>query len=166
MYVCTYIYIYAHICIHTMCVYICVCVYIYIYIYIYINTHFCSHLKSNKWKWRVWGTASEHSCSDAPATLPHLVQLVLRHSVMSDSLQPHELYPTRLLFPWDFPRQEYCSGLHFLLKGIFLIQESNLRLLHLLHWQVGSSPLAPPGKPLFSLYSINLHSGFLCLDIL
>ena len=26
-------------------------------------------------------------------------------------------------------------------------QGSNPRLLHLLHWQVGSLPLLPPGKP-------------------
>ena len=28
---------------------------------------------------------------------------------------------------------------------IFLTQGSNMRLLHLLHWQAGSLPLAPPG---------------------
>ena len=33
------------------------------------------------------------------------------------------------------------------LQGIYLIQESNLHLLHFLHWQAGSLPLAPPGKP-------------------
>ena len=35
-----------------------------------------------------------------------------------------------------------------LLQWIFLTQEPNLRLLRLLHWWVGSLPLAPPGKPL------------------
>ena len=34
-----------------------------------------------------------------------------------------------------------------LLQGIFLTQGSNLSLLCLLHWQAGSLPLAPPGKP-------------------
>ena len=34
-----------------------------------------------------------------------------------------------------------------LLQGIFLTQGSNPHLLHLLHWQAGSLPLAPPGKP-------------------
>ena len=38
-------------------------------------------------------------------------------------------------------------GYHALLQGIFLTQGSNPRLLHLLHWQVGSLPLVPPGKP-------------------
>ena len=36
-------------------------------------------------------------------------------------------------------------GCHALLQGIFLTQGSNLGLLHLLCWQVDSSPLAPPG---------------------
>ena len=38
-------------------------------------------------------------------------------------------------------------GCHFLLQGIFPTQESNLCLLHSLHWQVDSLPLAPPGNP-------------------
>ena len=37
-------------------------------------------------------------------------------------------------------------GCHALLKGIFPTQGSNLLLLCLLQWQVGSLPLAPPGK--------------------
>ena len=35
---------------------------------------------------------------------------------------------------------------HFLLQGIFLTQGSNSCLLSLLHWQMGSLPLAPHGK--------------------
>ena len=38
-------------------------------------------------------------------------------------------------------------GCHSLLQRIFLIQGSNPRLLYLLHWQTGSLPLVPPGKP-------------------
>ena len=34
-----------------------------------------------------------------------------------------------------FSREEYWSGCHFLLQGIFPAQESNLRLLCLLHWR-------------------------------
>ena len=45
-----------------------------------------------------------------------------------------------------FSRQEYWSGLHFLLQAIFLTQGSNPYLLHLLHWETGSLPLTPPGK--------------------
>ena len=33
----------------------------------------------------------------------------------------------------EFSRQEYWSGLHFLLKGVFPTQELSPHLLHLLH---------------------------------
>ena len=38
-------------------------------------------------------------------------------SVVSDSLWPHGLQPVRLLYPWDFPRREYWSGLPFPFPG-------------------------------------------------
>ena len=38
-------------------------------------------------------------------------------------------------------------GCHAILQGIFLAQGTNQRLLHLLHWQVGSLPLEPPESP-------------------
>ena len=38
-------------------------------------------------------------------------------------------------------------GCHALFQGIFLTQGWNPLLLFLLHWQPGSLPLAPPGKP-------------------
>ena len=39
-------------------------------------------------------------------------------SVLSDSLQPHELWPARLLCPWDSPGKNTGVGCHFLLQGI------------------------------------------------
>ena len=36
-------------------------------------------------------------------------------SVMSNSLRPHGLEPTRLLCPWDFPGKNTGVGCHFLL---------------------------------------------------
>ena len=45
-----------------------------------------------------------------------------------------------------FSRQEYWVGFHAFLHGIFLTQGSNPCLLCLLHKQVGSLPLAPPGR--------------------
>ena len=39
------------------------------------------------------------------------------HSVMSDSLWPHGLKPTRLPCPWDFPGKNTGVGYHFLLQG-------------------------------------------------
>ena len=47
-----------------------------------------------------------------------------------------------------FCRKEYWLGCHVLLQGIFPTQGSNPRLLHLLHWQVGSLPLGKPTKSL------------------
>ena len=38
-------------------------------------------------------------------------KIVLSSLVVSDSLQPHGLYPTRLPCPWGFSRQEYWSEL-------------------------------------------------------
>ena len=70
---------------------------------------------------------------------------MLRHSVLSDCLRPHGLYPARLLCPWDSPGKNTGVGCHFLLQGIFPTQGLNLRLLHLLHWQANSLPLCHLG---------------------
>ena len=64
------------------------------------------------------------------------------HSVVSDSLQPRGLQPTRLLYPQDCPGQNTGVACHFLLQGIFLTQGLSLRFLSLLHLQVHSSPLS------------------------
>ena len=71
---------------------------------------------------------------------------------MSNSLQPHGLQPTRLLCPWDSPGKNTGVGCHALLQGVFLTQGLNPRILHLLHWQAGSLPLVPPGKPNYIHY--------------
>ena len=47
----------------------------------------------------------------------------------------------------EFSRQEYWSGLPFLLQGIFPTHGSNLCLLHLLHWQADYLPLHHLGSP-------------------
>jgi len=82
-------------------------------------------------------------------------------SVVSDSVRPHKRQPTRLPRPWDSPGKNTGVGCHALLQGIFLTQGLNLCLLGLLHWQVGSLPLAPPGKPhvhLIHSFSLYLNS--------
>ena len=56
---------------------------------------------SNAWKWKV---KSEK----------------WSRSVMSDSLRPHELQPTRLLHPWDFPGKSTGVGCHCLLRRSIL----------------------------------------------
>ena len=54
----------------------------------------------------------------------------------------------------DFLGKNTGVGCYALLQGIFPIQVSNPHLLHLLHWQVGSLPLVPPGKPIYTHYYI------------
>ena len=44
------------------------------------------------------------------------------HSVMSESLRPHGLQPTRLPSPWDFPGESSGVGCHFLLHTLTFIQ--------------------------------------------
>ena len=72
---------------------------------------------------------------------------VLSRSVGSDHLQPHGLWPERLLCSWNFPGKNTRVGCHFLLQGIFPTQGLNLCLLHLLHWQADSLPLCHLGSP-------------------
>ena len=90
-----------------------------------------------------------------PSYLSDLCTCVLSHSAMSDCLQPHELYSTRLLCPWNFPGKNIGMGRLFLLQGIFPTQGLKLRLLHLLHRQVNSLPLSHLGSPSFDLQSSN-----------
>ena len=65
----------------------------------------------------------------------------------------HGPQPARLLCPWNYPGKKTGVGCHSLLQGIFPTQRSNLGLLHLLHWQADSLPLAPPGKPISDIYN-------------
>ena len=67
-------------------------------------------------------------------------------SVLSNSLRPHELWPARLLCPWDSSGKNSGVNFHALLQGIFLTQGLKLGLFHLLHQQADSLLLAPPGK--------------------
>ena len=53
-----------------------------------------------------------------------------------------------LFCPWDSPGRNTGMSCHALLQGIFPTQGLNPLLLCLLHWQVGSLPLALPGKPI------------------
>ena len=61
---------------------------------------------------------------------------------MSDSLRLRGTVACQAHLSMGFSRQEYWNGCHTLLQGIFPTQGSNLCFLHLLHWQMGSLPLA------------------------
>ena len=55
---------------------------------------------------------------------------MLSCSVMSDSLWPHRLLPTRLLCRWNSPGKNTGVSSHFLLQGILPTQGSNPGLSH------------------------------------
>ena len=65
---------------------------------------------------------------------------MLSHSVVSDSLRPHRLWPASLLCPWDSPGKNTGVGCYFHLQGIFLTQGLNLCLLQcrrfFTHWVI------------------------------
>ena len=59
-------------------------------------------------------------------------------------LLPLGLQPSRFLCPWDFAGKNTAVACHFLLRGIFPTQGSNMRLPH---WQADSFPLSHQGAP-------------------
>jgi len=56
-------------------------------------------------------------------------QLLLSHSVVSDSVRPHRRQPTRLLCPWDSPGKNTGVGCHFLLQCMTVKSESEVTQL-------------------------------------
>ena len=68
------------------------------------------------------------------------------------TLQAHGLWLTRLFCPWDSSGKNTGEGCHFFFQEIFSTQGQNPCLSCLLRWQVGSLPLALPGKPHHILY--------------
>ena len=87
-------------------------------------------------------------------------------SAMFNSLQLNGLQPVGLLCPWDSPGKNMAVGCHFLLQGIFPTQGSNPHLLCLLHWQAGSLPVEPTGKPSYTHICIFLFRFFSLFRIL
>ena len=87
-----------------------------------------------------------------------LIRHLTSHSasccLVTNSLQPHGLLPTRLLCPHDFPDKNTGVGCRFLLQVISLTQGSNPCLLHLLHWQADSLPLSHQGSPNILLFHL------------
>ena len=68
--------------------------------------------------------------------------------ISPDSFRSYRLQPSRPLCLWDSPGKNTGVVCHFLLQGIFPTQESKQWFLCLLHWQAGSLPVLPLGKPL------------------
>ena len=76
-----------------------------------------------------------------------LCVLMLSHSVVSNSLQPHGLVACQAPLSMGFPRQEHWSGLPFPSPGGLSDPGIKPGLVCLLHWQAGSLLPEPPGKP-------------------
>ena len=81
--------------------------------------------------------------------IPGYMHMCSVPSVTSNSLWAHGLSLPCSSVLGDSPAKNTAVCYHALLQGIFPIQGSNKHLLCLLHWQVGSLQLTPPGKPLF-----------------
>ena len=72
-----------------------------------------------------------HSQVTVPEMSPRYPQMKsFSVAQLSNSMQPHGLYPSRLLYPWDFLGKNTGVGRHFLLQGIFLTQGLKPCLMH------------------------------------
>ena len=67
-------------------------------------------------------------------------------SFSKESSQPRDQTQVSRIVGRFFTIWEQSVGCYFLLQGIFLTQGLKPLLLCLLHWQMGSLPLVPPGK--------------------
>ena len=110
----------------------------------------CQPLKPQAPEWlpkpEVWG--SSHGRKEEKSSLRNngCECMCAKLLQFCDSLQPYGLYsPPGSSVHRTF--QARILACHAHLQGIFPTQGFNLRLLSLLHWQAGSLPLAPPGKP-------------------
>ena len=89
------------------------------------RTRICFEFGANRISWpQLWEvTLTYFSCMGVSSIA----------SVVSSSLQPHGLQPSRLICPWDSPGKSTGMSCRFLLQGIFLTQGSNPCLQWLLH---------------------------------
>ena len=90
-------------------------------------------------------------------------------SVISNSLQPHGLYPATLLCPWGFSSKHTGLSCHSLLQGIFPTQESNPGLPHcrqiLNHLSYQGSPDGTWGSQRVGLTLRNYHFHFCSISL-
>ena len=76
------------------------------------------------------------------------------------TLLPRGLEPTSHLCPWGFSRQEYWSGLPCHPPGDLLDPRIEPMTSGLLHWQAGSLPIVPTGKPILLTVLSNVSDNF------
>ena len=104
-------------------------------------------MKRMRCPWSDRALAGDRSLDFTPSPGWCLVKVLLTQSCPT-LCDPVAYSPARLLCPWDSPGKNTGVGCHSLLQGIFPNQGWNPSLLSLLHWQGGSLPLEPPGKPI------------------
>ena len=93
---------------------------------------------------------------------------VLSPSIVSYSLRPHGLEPTRLLCPWDSPSNNTGVDCNFLLQGIFLTWGLNRVsygscigrqiLYHWITWEVHCLSLSAKQNQWFYLAKASVHN--------
>ena len=87
--------------------------------------------------------------SQVPVHFSQCVKVEVLVAQLCLTLQPHGLWPARLLFPWNSPKQECWSGSHSLLQEVFLTQRSNPGLLY---WGQVLYCLKPQSKNICIVY--------------
>ena len=87
-------------------------------------------------------------------------------SVVSSSLRPHGLWPTRLPCPWDFPGKSTGVGCHFLLQRIFPTQGSNPGLHHCRQTLYHLNHEGSPGVAASNPQSSKIVSTSSCITLL
>ena len=60
----------------------------------------------------------------------HISIMCMLFTQLCPTLQPHGLWPSRLLCSWNSPGKNTGMDCHFLFQGIILTQGSNPGLLH------------------------------------
>ena len=75
--------------------------------------------------------------------------------VLSNSFQPHEMYPSRLLCPRNSPGKNAIVDSHFLFQGIFPTHGSNLGLLNCRQILYCLSHQGSPFSQCFMVYFIS-----------
>ena len=99
-------------------------------------------------------SATEHGgLAGVPATEAVLCLVAQSCPTLCD---PMDCAPPGSSVHGNSPGKNTGVDCHALLQGICLTQGLNPHLLSLLHWQVGSLPLAPLGKPSFTSIKINI----------
>ena len=89
--------------------------------------------------------AWEIPSTEEPSGLQHMLAKSLQ--LCPTLCDPMACSPPGSSVHGDSPGKNTGMGCHALLQGIFPTEGLNLCLLCLLHWQAGSLPTEPPGKP-------------------